>query len=169
LIVSERNSSATCRRLASGKRAVADHRDNITLGLVEISSHRHAEAGRDRGRGMRRAERVIFALGTPGEAGEPAFLPKRPDTVATTGENLVRITLMANIEDQPVIGRIEHLVNGDGQFDDAQAGAEMAAGARHRIDHFGPELGGQLRQVLVIEFPEILRIVDLIEKRRLRH
>ena len=59
---------------AGRHRAVADHRDDVVVAPVEVARHRHAEAGRDRGRGMRRAERVVFALGALGEAGEAAAL-----------------------------------------------------------------------------------------------
>lgn len=52
---------------------------------------------------------------------------------------------MADIEDQPIIRRVEDAVDGDRQFDDAETGAKMAAGARHRIDHFVPDFAGKLR------------------------
>ena len=40
---------------------------------------------------MRGAERVVFALGALGEAGQPAALAQRADAVAPAGQNLVRI------------------------------------------------------------------------------
>ena len=82
--------------------AVADHGDDIVLLAVEVARHRHAEAGRNRGRGMRGAERVVFALGALGEAGQAAALAQRADAVAPAGEDLVRIGLMADVPDQPV-------------------------------------------------------------------
>ena len=45
--------------------AVADHADDVVVALREIARDGHAEAGRDRGRGMRGAERVVLALGAP--------------------------------------------------------------------------------------------------------
>ena len=51
---------------------------------------------------MRRAERVVFALRAPGEAGQPAALAQRADAVAPAGEDLVRIGLVADVPDQPV-------------------------------------------------------------------
>ena len=48
---------------AGGHRAVADHRDDIVLAAGKIARHRHAEACGNRGRGVRRAERIVFALG----------------------------------------------------------------------------------------------------------
>ncbi len=89
------------------------------------------------------AEGVVFALGAAGEAGQAVFLAQRADAVAAAGQDLVRIALVADIEDQPVVGRVEDVVDGDRQFDHAEAGAEMAAGARDRIDHLGAQFARQ--------------------------
>ena len=49
---------------------------------------------------MAGAERVVFALGALGEAGEAAALAQRADAVAAAGQDLVRIGLMADVPDQ---------------------------------------------------------------------
>ena len=95
---------------------------------------------------MGRAERVVFALAALGEAGQPAFLPQRADAVAPAGQDLVRIGLVADVPDQPVVGRVEDVVQRDGQLDDAEPRAEMAAGDRYRVDQLGAQFGGELRQ-----------------------
>ena len=52
-------------------RPVADHADHVAdVRRAEVARHREAEPRRDRGRGMRRAERVVGALRPPGEARE---------------------------------------------------------------------------------------------------
>ena len=83
---------------------------------------------------MRGAERVVLALGALGEAGQAAALAQGADAVAAAGQDLVRIGLVADVPDQPVARGVEDLVQGDGQLDDAEAGAQMAAGHRHRVD-----------------------------------
>ncbi len=70
---------------------------------------------------MRRAERVVFALGALGEAGQAAALAQRADAVAPAGQDLVRIGLVADVPDQPVARRVEDVVQRDGQLDDAEA------------------------------------------------
>ncbi len=60
---------------------------------------------------MRRAERVVFALGALGETGEPTAGAQRADAVAPAGQNLVRIALVPHVPDQPVLGRIEHIMD----------------------------------------------------------
>ena len=135
---------------AGGHRAVADHGDDVVLAAGEVARHGHAERRRDRGRGMRRAERVVFALGALGEAGQAVAHAQRADAVAAAGEDLVRIGLMADVPDQAVLGRVEHVVQGDGQLDDAQAGAQMAAGDRHRVDGFGAQFVGNLPELALV-------------------
>ena len=94
---------------------------------------------------MRGAEAVVFALGALGETRKPAALPQRADAVAAAGQDLVRIGLMADVPDRAVARRVEDVVQRDGQFHDAEAGAEMAAGHRDGADRLGAQLVGNLR------------------------
>ncbi len=93
---------------------------------------------------MGRAERVVFALGALGEARQAAALAQGADAVAPAGEDLVRIGLVADVPDQAVVRRVEHVVQGHGQLDHAQPGAEMAAGDRHGVDGLLAQFVGQL-------------------------
>ena len=110
------------------------------------------------------AKWVIFAFGPLGEAGKPAAHPQRANAVASAGQDLVRIGLMADIPDQAVRRRVEHVVEGDGELDHPQAGAEMAAGDRHRIDGLLAQLVRQLAQLPALETPQISRRLDLVEE-----
>ena len=64
--------------------------------------------------------------------------------VAPAGQDLVRVGLVADVPDQPVVRRVEDVVQGHGQLDHAQPGAEMPAGHRDRVDRLLPQLGRQL-------------------------
>jgi len=97
---------------------------------------------------MRGAERIVFALGALREPGQSAALAQGADAVTAAGQNLVRIGLMADVPDNLVGGCIEHGVQRYREFDDAEAGAEMAAGVRDRVDGLGPQFVGELRQLL---------------------
>ena len=121
---------------AGRHRAVADHGDDVVLAAGEVARHRHAEAGRNRGRGVRGAERIVVALGALGEAGQAAAGAQRADAVAASGQDLVRIGLVADVPDQAVARRIEDVMDRGRQFDHAEAGAEMAASHRDRVDGF---------------------------------
>jgi len=114
---------------------------------------------------MRGAERVIPALRALGEARKAAALTQGANAIATPGEDLMRIGLMPDVPDQTVARRVEHVVQGDRQFYDAETGAEMAAGYRDRADHFRPKFVRQLTEVGRVEPAQIFRGLDLVEQR----
>jgi hypothetical protein len=80
----------------------------------------------------------------------------------------VRIGLVADIPDQDVVGRIEHMVQGDGQLDDAKPRPQMAAGLRDRIYGLGAEFVGELAKLSLGEGPRIRGRVNRVEKRCVR-
>ena len=106
---------------------------------------------------MRGAERVVLALGALGEARQAAALAQGADAVAPAGEDLVRIGLVADVPDQPVARGVEDPVQGDGQLDHAEPGAQMAAGHRDGVDGLLPQLVGELAQVLLGQAAQVLR------------
>ena len=110
--------------------------DDIVAAALEIARNGHAEPGRNRRRRVSSAERIVFAFRALGEAREPAALAQRADAVAAPGEDLVRIRLVADVPDQPVAWRVEDLMQRDGKFDDAEAGAEMTACDGDGVDRF---------------------------------
>ena len=116
---------------------------------------------------MRGAERIVVALGALGEAGQAAAGAQRADAVAAAGQDLVRIGLMADVPDQAVARRIEDVMDRGGEFDDAEAGAEMAAGHRNRVDGFLTKLVGNLLHLLDLELAKVIGRANGVEKRRL--
>ena len=103
------------------------------------------------------AERVVFALGALGEAGQPAAHAQRADAVAPAGEDLVRIGLVADVPDEPVARRVEHVVQRDGQLDHAEPGAEVAAGDRDGRNRLLAQLVGELAQLVLGQPTQIVR------------
>ena len=97
----------------------------------------------------------------------PLPMPQRADAVAAAGEDLVRIGLMADVPDDAVARRVEDVVQRDRQFDHAEAGAQMAAGDRDRIDGLGAQFVGDLPELALVEPPQVVRGVDLIKQGRL--
>ena len=88
---------------AGRHRAISDHRDDIATFVLQVARDRHAKPGRDRGGRMRGAERIVLALGALGEPGQAAALAERADTIAPAGDDLVRIGLVSDVPDQPVV------------------------------------------------------------------
>ena len=97
---------------------------------------------------MRRAEWIVLAFAPLGETVEPAALADGANLVTPPGQDLVRLGLVAHIPDQPVARCVEHIMQRHGEFDDAEAAAEMAASFRRGRDDFGPELGSDAGQIL---------------------
>src|SRR3546814_16860391 len=91
---------------------------------------------------MRSAEGVVLALRPLGEAAEAAALAQGADSVAPPGQYLVRIALVADIPDQLVVGRVEHIMDRRGQLHHAQPGPQMAAGHADGGNHFLPQFVG---------------------------
>ena len=116
---------------------------------------------------MRGAERIVVALAALGEAGQTAGGAQGADAIAAAGQDLVRIGLMADVPDQTVARGVEDVMDGGREFDDAEAGAEMAASHRNRVDGFLAELVGNLPHLLDLELTKIIGRADGIEKRRL--
>ena len=71
---------------------------------------------------------------------------------------------MADVPDQPVGRRVEDVVQRDGQLDDAEARAQMAAGHRHGIDGLLPQLVGELPQLLGLQAAQVRGHLHLIEQ-----
>jgi hypothetical protein len=155
---------------AGAHRAVADHRDHRVVVAALIAGHGEAERRRDRGGGVGGAERVVFALGPLGEAGEAAALAQGADAAAPSGEDLVRVDLVADVPDEHVARGFEHMVQGHRQLHHAQARAEVAAGDRDRGDGFGAKLVRELAQVGDGKPARIRGAFDGVQQRgRLRH
>ncbi len=115
---------------------------------------------------MSGAERIIFAFRTLGETGKPAALTQGADAVAPAGQNLVRIALVAHVEHQPVIRRVEHIVDRRRQLDNAKARPQMPARHRNRVDHFRPQFIGELAQLALFKLAQIGWVIDGVEQRR---
>ncbi len=93
------------------------------------------------------AERIKRAFAAFGKAGQPGRLTQGADAVAPPGQDLVRVTLVTHVPDQPVARRVENRMQRDGQLDDPQPRAQVPASFRHGGNRFGPYLVGQLFQL----------------------
>ena len=72
--------------------------------------------------------------------------------------------MVANVPEQSVFREVETIVEGNGQFDDAEVAGKVAAVTPHDIDDSSSKLFGKLRKLLSREFSKIDRRVNLLEK-----
>ena len=82
---------------------------------------------------MSHPESVIGAFLPFRKAGDTLLLAQGGHALATPGEDLVGIALMAHVPYQAVIRGVVDIVQGDGQFHRAEIGRQVAAGATHRL------------------------------------
>jgi len=73
------------------------------------------------------AKGVVLAFTAFRERCQAAGLFNCADLFTSTGQNLMRVSLVTDIPDDPVCGCLLAVVQGDGEFDTAQAGTEMTA------------------------------------------
>src|SRR5439155_25323571 len=110
-----------------------------------------AEGGGDRRPGMAGVEDVVLRLLALAKAGDAAVLADGRELFAADGDELVRIALVAGVEDDLVARRVEDPVQGQRQLDDAEVAAEVAADLRDDVDDALADLLGELRELAEIE------------------
>ncbi len=72
----------------------------------------------------------------------------------------MHIALVAGVEEDLVLRRVEDPVQGDGQLDHAEVGPEVSAGLGDGVDEERPDLFGELLQLLGGEPVQVTRSVD---------
>ncbi len=149
-------------RHAGGHGAVADDGDGVAVFTLDLGRCGHAERGRDRGRRVGGAERVVLAFVALREARQAIQLAQRRHAAAAAREDLVRIGLVADVPDDAVARRVVHIVQRDGQFDRAQVGRQVAARFRDRLEQELAQLLGQWRELGARQLAQVGRVVDIV-------
>src|SRR6185369_8206992 len=115
------------KRHPCGQPGVADEGDDVKVFALEVARRRDAERRRDRRAGVRRVEDIVFRLFAAQEAAQAVVLAYGRELVAPPRDDLVRVSLVTDVEDQPVARRVEGVMQGEYQFDRAEARAGVAA------------------------------------------
>ena len=76
----------------------------------------------------------------------------------------MHVALVAGVEDDGVTRGVEDPMDGDGQLDDAEVGAEVSAGSAHAPDQEGADLFRELLQLVAGETLEVIRTLDSAEQ-----
>ena len=66
------------------------------------------------------------------------------EKLPAAGQNFMRVGLMADVEQQPVLRHLEHPVQRKNQLHRAEARPEVAAVDADRLDHQLADFGGEL-------------------------
>ena len=150
---------------AGAHRAVADHRYDVVVVATHVAGHGEAQGRRYRRGGMGGAERIVGAFRALGEARQATALAQGADAIAPAGQDLMRIGLVTDIPNHDVSGCVEHVVQGDGQLDHPEPGAQVTACLGHRVDRLRAEFVGQLTQFRQVQTAGVGRCVDGVQQR----
>ena len=82
-----------------------------------------------------------------GKGARPSLCLMVLQPVAAAGQHLVRVGLVADVPDQPVVGRVEDVVQRDREFDRAEAGGEVAAHLADGVDQEFAQLVGERHEL----------------------
>ena len=96
------------------------------VGAPAIATDGHAEGGAEGGAGVASAVGIVGAFAAEEEAIEAFVLADGVEALASTGEEFMDVALVGDIEDEFIGGGIEDAMEGDGEFDHPEIGAEMA-------------------------------------------
>ena len=149
---------------AAGQGAVADDRHDVTVLAADRVRLREPVGVGQGGRRVAVLHPVVLGLGPARVARQPALLAESVEAREPSGQHLVHVGLVAGVEDDRVARRVEHAVDGQRQLDDAEVGAEMAAGARDGAHERVPDLRGQRGQLRLVERTQILRGGDRLQQ-----
>ncbi|MCY1506006.1 hypothetical protein D9M68_402400 [compost metagenome] len=115
---------------------------------------------------MADAEGVVFAFHAAREGGDAVLLAQGAHLLTASGEDLVRVGLVAHVPDQPVVRRVVDVVQGDGQFHHAEAGTEMPAGLADGVKEVLAQFVGQGFQLRVAKPAQLVRRRRAVEQGR---
>lgn len=96
--------------------------------------------------GRRSARHTCSHRATGTDAGH--LLTNSANFIATSGQNFVRIGLVAHVPDELIERRVIDVVQRHGQLYRAKPGGEMAAGAAYAVEQVATQLVAQLWQAL---------------------
>ena len=90
-------------------------------------------------------EDVVVRLVPPQEGGQSVPATDAVQAIVSSCQDLVDVRLMARVPHDAVPGRVEDVVEGNGELGDAEASPEVSPDLRHHIDqplaHFANEIG----------------------------
>src|SRR5436190_16726785 len=97
---------------------------------------------------MRRSEGIELTFCASRKPCNTAVLAQGRHRVPPAGKDFMCVSLMANIPYQPVLRRVEHIMQCDGQFHCAQVRRKMTARFCHGLEKKFTQLSSKLGQLL---------------------
>ena len=109
---------------ATGQGAVADDRHHMPIAVPgQLEGLGQTVGVGQGGAGVAGLHPVVLALAARRVSGQAVLHPQRVEILCAPGQHLVHVGLMAGVEDDRIVWRIEHAMQRQGEFDDTQIGA----------------------------------------------
>ena len=148
----------------AGQGAVADDGDHVAVAVPgQLEGLGQSVGVRQRGAGVAGLHPVVLALAARGVARQAVLLAQRVEVVGATRQHLVHIGLMSGVEDDRIVRRIEHPVQGKGQLDHTEIGAEMPAGCSDLVNQEFADFPRQIAQLRLCQVLQICGTADLFK------
>ena len=141
---------------AARERAVADHRDHVVRLAREVARLGKTACEAHRGRSMAHGKEIVLRLVRVGKAGDLTIVGGVQKRLRAPGEELVRIALVRNVEDDLVGGGAEHVMERDGELDHGEVGGDMPAVRGRFVDDDLAHLAAQLGELACVEGFDVL-------------
>jgi len=106
-------------------------------------------------------EVIEAALAALEVAGHAVLLAQAVEIVVTAGDQLVGIGLMTHVPDDPIVVEIEGLIQGKGELDHAQTGAEVTATGTHHLEMALADLAGDSLELGGAQAMQLIRMRQL--------
>ena len=104
---------------------------------------------------------VLSILTRRGIAGDSIHVFYMEEAVGAAREHLVRIALMADVEDELVVRRVEDVVECDSSLDESEVRSDVTAVITHAVEDALPDLTGEGLQLLCVEALDVFRAMDI--------
>ncbi len=144
------------------ERAVPDQGDAVVVLPAQARCARKAQRRGDRRAAVARAEGVALALLPAGEAAQPPCPAQGGELVQAAGQELVRIALVAHVEQELVARQVVDVVQRDRQLHRAQVAGKVAAVARDDAQDLPADLLAELLELAQGEPAKVCAALDLL-------
>jgi len=76
----------------------------------------------------------MFTFSAEEKAVQSLVLAHGVNAIESAGKHLVNVALVTDVEDEPVVRRVENAMKRNGQLDHTEIGSEMTTGLREYFD-----------------------------------
>ena len=153
-------------RQPAHQRSIAHHDHDALEAVPDVARLGEPFGDREARAGMAAVEHVVGRLRPAREAADPVELPQRAEALEAPRQELVRVRLVPGVPHDVVAGRLQQAVERDGELDDAQRRAQVAARDRDRGDDGLADLERELGE---LDLREAAQVGGALKVRQDRH